>query len=205
VLLYLRNRLRPVLAAALLAPLIAVSPLLPAAVAQAGKIAPSSAAAGSDKLPNIAMTDQHGRAVSLQSLRGKPVLVAFIHTQCEGPCELITSRMKQVAQALGTNFSSEVTMLSVTTEPDEDGPRELLAYARARGVNTKGWVFLTGAPSKVHRLLAAYGVLAEENRSDHVIEVFLIAPGGRQVSAYNGVTTPPDKIAADISKIASLR
>lgn len=150
------------------------------------------------------MTDQHGRAVSLESLRGKPALVAFIHTQCEGPCELITSHMKQVAQALGTNSGSEVTMLSITTEPNEDGPRELLAYAKARGVNTKGWIFLTGPSSAIRHLLDAYGVLAEENSSDHVMEVFLIAPDGRRVRAYNGITTPPAKIASDISKIASI-
>jgi protein SCO1 len=193
-----------VFAAALTAFLIVLSQLLPAAWAEAGKIAPSSATDGRNKLPDITMTDQHGRAVSLESLRGKPMLVAFIHTQCEGPCELITSRMKQVAQALGSNSNSEVTMLSITTEPDEDGPPELLAYAKARGVNAKGWVFLTGTPSEVHRLLAAYGVLGEEHRSDHVIEIFLIAPDGRRVAAYNGVTTSPEKIAADISKMASL-
>jgi protein SCO1/2 len=195
--------LRPLLAAALIAFLSAASPLASATWAEAVDIAPSKGVAGGDKLPDMPMRDQHGRAVSLESLRGKPVLVAFIHTQCEGPCELLTSRMKQVAQALGRHSNLEVTMLSITTEPDEDGPRELLAYAKARGVNTKGWVFLTGTPSDTHRLLGAYGVLAEENRSDHVMEVFLIAPDGRQIGAYNGITTPPEKIASAITKAAS--
>jgi protein SCO1/2 len=191
-------------AAALASAVMLLSPSAPAPRAEVGKVALSSAESRGDRLPNIAMVDQDGRAVSLERLRGKPVLVAFIHTQCEGPCELITSRMKQVAQALGAHFDSEVTMLSITTEPDEDGSRELLAYAKARGVNAKGWVFLTGPSSGIHRLLAAYGVLAEEKSSDHVIELFLIAPDGRQVGTYNGLTTPPKKIASDISKIAAL-
>ena len=32
-------------------------------------------------------------------------------------------------------------MISITTEPKEDGSRELLAYAKAQGVNADGWVF----------------------------------------------------------------
>ncbi len=167
-----------------------------------GQSAPISAPA--DGLPAITLIDQQGRALSLASLKGKPALVAFIHTRCEGPCELITGHMKQVAQTLGPDFDSEVTMVSITTEPQEDGSSELLAYARAQGVQGRGWVFLTGAPASIRRLLALYGVLAEENKSDHVLELFLLDADGAAMRRYNGVTAPVRTIAADIRKTAAL-
>jgi protein SCO1/2 len=157
-----------------------------------------------DGLPRISLKDQNGRPISLSSLKGKPVLVAFIHTQCEGPCELITANMKQVARALGAGFNSKVTMVSITTEPDEDGSRELLAYATAQGVDSDGWLFLTGAPADIRRLLALYGVAAEEEKSDHVLEMFLLSPEGAGFRRYSGVAASPETIASDIRKAAAL-
>ena len=175
-----------------------------AARAERGKTAASTPLRSADGLPQVSLTDQKGRAVSLSSLKGKPALVAFIHTQCEGPCELITANMKQVARSLGAGFDSEVTMVSITTEPDEDGSRELLAYAKAQGVDSHGWVFLTGAPADIRRLLALYGVAAEERKSDHVLELFLLSPEGAGLRRYSGVATRPETIASDIRKAASL-
>jgi len=176
----------------------------PAARAERGKGAPQAQPVLNDGLPKISLTDQNGRSVSLSSLKGKPALVAFIHTQCEGPCELITANMKQVARALGSGFDAEVTMVSITTEPGEDRSPELLAYAKAQGVNSGGWVFLTGASADIRRLLALYGVAAEEKKSDHVLELFLLSPDGAGVRRYSGVTAHPETIASDIRKAAAL-
>jgi protein SCO1/2 len=175
-----------------------------AARPELGKAGPRAAPNPSDGLPKVSLTDQNGRAISLSSLKGKPALVAFIHTSCEGPCELITAEMKSVARSLGPGFKSEVTMVSITTDPKEDGSRELLAYAKAQGVDADGWVFLTGAPAEIRRLLALYGVAAEDDDSDHVLELFLLSPDGVGVRHYTGVATPPETIASDIRKTASL-
>lgn len=136
-------------------------------------------------------------------MKGKPVLVAFIHTSCEGPCELITTEMKSVARSLGPGFQSEVTMVSITTDPKEDGAPELLAYAKKQGVNTDGWVFLTGTPAEIRRLLVLYGVSAEDDDSAHVLELFLLSADGVGVRRYNGIATHPETIASDIRKTAS--
>jgi cytochrome oxidase Cu insertion factor (SCO1/SenC/PrrC family) len=93
-------------------------------------------------------------------------------------------------------------MVSITTEPKEDGSRELLAYAKAQGVNADGWVFLTGADAKIRRLLTLYGVAAEDDDSDHVLEMFLLSSNGAGMRRYRGVATAPETIASDIKKAA---
>src|SRR5208282_6404576 len=98
----------------------------------------------------------------------------------------------------------EVTMVSITTEPNEDGSRELLAYAKKQGVDADGWVFLTGAPAEIRRLLALYRVAAEDDDSAHVLELFLLSADGVGVRRYSGVATSPKTIASDIRKSASL-
>jgi protein SCO1 len=182
---------------------------LPLAVARAelGKAGSQAAVSPADGLPKVSLTDQKGRAIALSSLKGKPVLVAFIHTSCQGPCEMITAEMKSVARSLGPKFKSEVTMVSITTEPKEDGSRELLAYAKRQGVDADGWVFLTGAPAQIHRLLALYGVTAadDDDSPTHVLELFLLSADGAGVRRYNGAATPAETIASDIRKTAVLR
>ncbi|MGZ6175689.1 MAG: SCO family protein [Candidatus Binataceae bacterium] len=194
---------RRIVAAAWIAAVAMLALAIPfAARAEFGKAGTQAASSPADGLPNISLVDQNGRAISLSSLKGRPALVAFIHTQCEGPCELITANMKRVARNLGPGFASEVTMVSITTEPKEDGSRELLAYAKAQGVNADGWVFLTGADAKIRRLLTLYGVAAEDDDSDHVLEMFLLSSNGAGMRRYRGVATAPETIASDIRKAA---
>ena len=177
-----------------------------AARAELGKAGTQAAVSPADGLPKVSLTDQKGRAIALSSLKGKPVLVAFIHTSCQGPCEMITAEMKSVARSLGPKFTSEVTMVSITTEPKEDGSRELLAYAKRQGVDADGWVFLTGAPAQIRRLLALYGVSAadDDDSPTHVLELFLLSADGAGVRRYDGVATPAGTIASDIRKTAAL-
>jgi protein SCO1 len=177
-----------------------------AARAELGKAGSQAAMSPADGLPKVSLTDQKGRAIALSSLKGKPVLVAFIHTSCQGPCEMITAEMKSVARSLGPKFKSEVTMVSITTEPKEDGSRELLAYAKRQGVDADGWVFLTGAPAQIHRLLALYGVTAadDDDSPTHVLELFLLGADGAGVRRYDGAATPAKTIASDIRKSAAL-
>jgi protein SCO1/2 len=162
--------------------------------------AKSAAVVRTDYLPKIDLIDQTGRSVSLASLRGKPVLIGFIHTDCKGPCELMTARMKKVAQSLGRKFDTKVTIVSITTDPDDDRPEQLLAYAKAQGANANGWLFLTGQPPEVRRVLALYNVPheSEEDEMTHVSDLYLIAPDGREVRQYHGTTTLPETVASDI-------
>ena len=62
------------------------------------------AANSSDCLPAITLVDQHGRDVTLASLKGRPMLIDFIYTTCAGPCPLMTARMAAVAKLLGAKL-----------------------------------------------------------------------------------------------------
>jgi len=101
-----------------------------------------------DVLPDINLVDQHGRRVSLSSLKGKPVLFDFFYTNCPGPCLMLTARMKSIANHLGPLLGSQVEFVSVTVDPEHDHPADLLTYAKEQGAERNGWLFLTGRPQK---------------------------------------------------------
>jgi protein SCO1 len=155
---------------------------------------------GVDYLPPVNLIDQNGKAVSLSSFKGKPALIGFIHTSCKGVCEMLTAKMKQVAQSLGTQFNSSVTMVTVTTDPDEDNPAQLLKYAKAQGVDVRGYTFLTGKTNQIARVLTLYDVPDEgpEDATTHVLDLFLISPDGAGMRKYNGMSVSSQALASDI-------
>ncbi len=138
-------------------------------------------------LPNIPVENQSGDQLSLASLKGKLIVVAFIHTSCGGVCQLTTAKMKRIADAMGTSFGTKITMLSVTTDPTEDHPAQLGKYAKAQGATARGWVFLTGKPEQIEQILALYGLPTDPDAAmEHVDELRLLDTHGYELKHYQG-------------------
>ena len=68
-------------------------------------------------LPDVQVVDDHGNPVSLGSLKGKVVLLDFIHVGCPGVCSNLVNKFGQVADSLGPELGSKVVLLSVTNDP----------------------------------------------------------------------------------------
>lgn len=162
------------------------------------------AANGVDCLPNIALQDQHGKTVSLASLKGKPVLIDFIYTTCGSTCPTLTMKMGKIATDLGADLGQKVTIVSLTLDPEHDNPSELLKYADGMGASTKGWLFLTGKPAQIDQVLSLFK-LVRTHESDgsitHATSAFLLGPNGRQVRQYNALDVAPETVAADVKAI----
>jgi protein SCO1 len=160
----------------------------------------------SDCLPDITLVDQHGRNVSLASLKGKPVLFDFIYTKCPGPCLLLTAQMKQVANRLGPKLGTEARIVSITVDPEHDHPAELLAYANKQGADVNGWLFLTGTPEQIENVMARFNVIRKrepDGTVDHVLEFFLVDANGRALLQYMGQKAVPDLVASDVERVAA--
>jgi len=194
------TRLRPGAVALVLALIVALaacqSPPDPA-----GSYAATNQA---DCLPDVMLLDQNGRNLSLASLRGRPVLIDFVYTTCRGPCPMITSKLALIAERLGPQLGSKVTLVSITLDPEHDHPAELSEYARSHGADKSGWLFLTGSPAQIEQVLAAYK-LRRQREADgsvtHMVSAFLLGPDGRQVRTYNAIEVKPETVTADIERL----
>jgi protein SCO1 len=154
-----------------------------------------------DCLPDLRLIDQYGKQVSLASLKGKPVLFDFIYTTCPGPCLMLTSRMRLIAKRLGPMLGSKVWFVSVTVDPEHDGPAQLLDYSKQQGADQNGWLFLTGSPADVERLMGQFNLIRQREADgtvDHVLEFFLVGPDGKQLYAYAGSRAEPAMVARDV-------
>lgn len=105
--------------------------------------------------PAFSLTDQEGRTVSSDQLRGKVAIVGFIYTSCPDICPMLTNQMRGLqlklkdAGLLGT----EAQLLSITVDPERDTPAVLTQYAKEHGAETATWRFLTGDPEAIRQTI----------------------------------------------------
>ena len=165
-----------------------------------------SATVGADSsncLTDTRLIDQNGNKVSLASLKGKPMVVDFIYTSCPGPCMMETAKLANVALRLGSDLGSKVTIVSISVDPEHDGPKQLLDYSRQQGADEKGWYFLTGNPRDVDQALAGFKISREigpDGSVGHLVDMMLIGPDGRVVQEYNGEVVKAQNIVDDVRK-----
>ena len=162
-----------------------------------------SSAAAPSVLTNTELVDQNGKQVSLESLKGKPMVVDFIYTSCPGPCLMETAKLANVALRLGNDLGSKVTIVSISVDPEHDGPKQLLDYSRQQGADEKGWYFLTGGPGDVDKALAGFKLsrqIEPDGSVGHMVAMMLIGPDGRVVREYNGEAVKAQDIVDDVRK-----
>jgi protein SCO1/2 len=162
-----------------------------------------SAAAPESVLTDTKLVDQNGNSVVLSSLKGKPLVVDFIYTSCPGPCLMETAKFANVALRLGNDLGSKVTLVSITVDPEHDGPKQLLNYSRQQGADEKGWYFLTGGPGDVDQALAGFKLTRQvqpDGSVGHLVDMILVGADGRLVREYNGEIVKAQDIVDDVKK-----
>ncbi|MEN8181989.1 MAG: SCO family protein [Myxococcota bacterium] len=162
-------------------------------------------AAETDPAPDFQLIDQAGEPLGLSDLAGRAVLLDFIYTSCPGPCPVLTGLHVDAQRALPDALRDRVRFVSISLDPERDGPLELSAYARARGVDLAGWSFLTGEPALVAEVVEGFGVghvRSESGEIDHLVATFVIDPEGRIVRRFLGLEHSPEQIVQALERAA---
>jgi protein SCO1 len=120
---------------------------------------------------------------SLGEFAGHWVLVDFIYTSCETLCVSLGSVYARLQQRLSAEIATgKVQLLSVSFDPEHDGPSELAAY-RARHVNSaSGWMLGRASPNETAAWLERFGVVAIPDGLGgfaHNAAIHVVSPDGR--------------------------
>jgi cytochrome oxidase Cu insertion factor (SCO1/SenC/PrrC family) len=113
------------------------------------------------KAPAFTLTNQHGRPVSLASLRGKVVLLTFLDPVCTSDCPLIAQEFRQADQLLGGQ-SRQVELVAVVTNPVYNQPAYTAAFDRQEHLaSLPNWQYLTGSVAQLKTVWRQYGIAAQ--------------------------------------------
>jgi protein SCO1/2 len=154
--------------------------------------------------PEFALTQQDGKRLALKELRGKALAITFIFASCADTCPLLTAKMADIQNRLGSEFGTKVFFVSITVDPERDTPEVLKRYAEAHKANPAGWAFLTGTPAEISDLAKRYGIFYKKTPRgdvDHTFLTSLIDPKGILRVQYMGVKFNPDEMLRDIQSL----
>jgi protein SCO1 len=101
------------------------------------------------KVKNIAFTNQLGKKVSLDDLKGRILVVNFFFTRCPSICPGLTRNMKRLQDSFLKN-DSIVQFISISVDPGHDSVPQLRKYADRFNVNHDTWWFVTGNKKEIY-------------------------------------------------------
>ncbi len=150
--------------------------------------------------PPIALTDQYGRAVSLASMRGEPVVVAFLYAHCGAPCMLIAQQIRGALDEL----HEPAGVLIVSADPARDSPAAVRSFLAATSLSGRVY-YLTGSPAALAGVWRSYKVkpaAAGKAAFASHLTVFLIDAEGRQRVLYGPEQLTPEALAHDVERLS---
>lgn len=156
--------------------------------------APEKLAIGA-AVPDFTLTDQSSRPVHLADFRGRVVALNFVYTRC--PLPDVCPRLCAAFTRLQRRFAGrDLTLLSVTLDPQYDSPDVLAGYAKIWRADPARWHFLTGGLADVQRVAGRFGIISwpEEGLLTHTSETAVIAPNGKLVALIEGSSYTADQL-----------
>lgn len=176
---------------------------------RAGTDAPASSGfellpAGSP-VPDIALTDQDGKKISLETFRGSALIVTFTYTSCPMPtfCPMMDKNFAAIqAKLKERNNDLKAHLLSVSFDPAVDTPAVMKKHGQTLGLDPKIWSFASGDRDDVDKWAARFGVSISRATNDprditHNLRTVIIDRQGNLVRTYSGNEWTPEQVLAD--------
>lgn len=156
-----------------------------------------------EQAPEFTLTGDSGEAVSLESYRGKVVLMYFGYTFCPDICPASLAELADAMELLGDR-ADDVQVVMVSVDPARDTPDVLAEYMDHFDPRFAG---LTGTDAEIAGVADSYGVFYEAQEGtaatgylvDHLASVIVIDGDGRWVEVLSYGTTS-EQIAGDVGE-----
>lgn len=169
-----------------------------------GEILRTSQAAIGRTLAGYTFTTAEGERLTLEQLRGRPVVLSLVYTSCYYVCSGLTLRLREAVKvaraALGPQSFDVVT---VGFDTGNDTPERMRQFARERGVQQPGWHFASADAATMARLVRDVGFtyFPSPKGFDHVTQTTIVDRGGRVVLQVYGEDFAPPLVVEPLKRL----
>ena len=142
----------------------------------------TSQAAIDTAVGNYAFESANGQAISLNDLRGKPLVLSMIYTSCYQICPMTTRYLSTVVEkARETLGEDSFSVAIIGFDTQFDTPEAIQYFADKQGIDDKGWHLLSISKRDVDALSRDIGFIYKpsSNGFDHLIQATIIDGDGK--------------------------
>lgn len=132
--------------------------------------------------PDFNLTNQFGQTVTLSSLRGHEIVLAFIDSQCKTLCPLTANIMYDAKVKLGASASNQISLIAINANPAATSVAAVQAWSIEHGMLHQ-WLFLTGPAKQLRSIYHQYGVYDQVSSDGQVVHdpiTFIIDARGHE-------------------------
>jgi protein SCO1/2 len=147
----------------------------------------------------VVLHDQDGNEVSIDVLRGHPVLITLFYASCPMACPLLTTDLKRIDDRVSPAARARLRVLMVSFDARHDTPALLSRYAKDRSLDLTRWKLANAADDSARDLAAALGVRyrkLENGAFYHTSVIVLLDEEGRPKARVEGLGQDPAPILA---------
>jgi protein SCO1/2 len=138
----------------------------------------------SRSVPDLKMTDQDGKTVSIDELKGKWTMLFFGYTFCPDICPTTLAQLRQIKSELPKEVLGKLQIVLVSVDPNRDTPQQLKQYL---GYFDPSFMGLTAPVDVIAKLANAVSIpfipadTSKPNYTvDHSGNLALLGPDGTQ-------------------------
>jgi protein SCO1 len=160
-------------------------------------------------VPDFTLMDQRQHRVTFSKFAGKVVAINFIYTSCALPnfCFRNSNTFGVLQKRFKEKMGRELVLLTITFDPQRDGPEVLAKYARTWKADPATWHFLTGSVPDVQRVSNIFGMdyFPDEGLMNHSLRTAIIDRRGRLVANIEGNQFTADQLGDLVQTVLSRR
>jgi protein SCO1 len=148
-------------------------------------------------VPRFALGDQDGHTVTSASLRGRPVVFAFVYSTCRDTCP---AQVQTIRGALD-DLHKDIPVVGISVDPVNDTPARAQAFLLKQAMRHR-MEFLLGTRAELAPVWRAFGVQPQTKALEHSAEIVLVDAHGRQRIGFPYAQLTQERLAHDLAKLA---
>jgi protein SCO1/2 len=146
------------------------------------------------RMPDFALKDQDGEPVTAASLRGAPVVFAFVYSTCKDTCPAQVQSIRGALDDLG----HDVRVVGVSVDPANDTPARARTFLLEQSM-TGRMDFLLGSRGQLTPVWNAFGIAPQTKGREHSSYTVIVDADGRQRIGFPASQLTSSALAADLA------
>ena len=150
------------------------------------------------RAPDFELRNQDGETVSMRELRGQPVVVTFLYTNCDDTCPAQAQTIRGALDELGEDLPA----LAVAVDPPRDTAESAQAFLDEQRA-TGRIDFVLGSRRELRPLWDGFYIAPQTVTREHQARFTLIDKRGFQRVGYPGFEATPERLAHDLRLLSA--